>query len=606
MPPRKDLSLKRKENPVSPAPEERKQTKNERRVLPHEDPQPKIEVHLEPKKKHSDYQEEVVKSILYLSNHIAPSRTNDPKRFYCRLCGSKTLEFHEPFWDNLTTHLIGNTHVTLCNDEIGRIDALRLLKERKKKKSTKSKLEQESINRELKFKFTCFLLQNALPFNFVDELVLFCKDVVHTYDREDLDNFIISKTTATKIAQNCIGTCLKEAILNDLALFPFSLMVDECSDPFGDSYIAITAQYLKDKHIQTKLVSIIELQSEKTGLAFYELITQELFSGERGISIGNNCMGICTDRGANMLAKRKGLSNRLQQTFPHMYVVHDYSHIFNLIGKQAAKAFPANIPEMIKDISKHFSYSTSHLSKLEQIQLASGVPNNKVKTMVRHTDVRWFSSLQTARRIVQIWEYLVLYFTDGDYDEIDYFTGSNKTYLKLYILLMGSLDFYNKSFQQEGITYSDIGPLLRECFLLYAKLLCDSQYTSANPRQEFDVYFTMDFGEDLELNLEAFGRRLSNEYPLIEESLEMSSFEDIKAVLEVAKNFFIKVIHQLKLRVPFNDDIVNHGTRSSSNIQILFLETYKRTLCKRQGVFKRVVTQSKFNLRFQKSVNLAL
>jgi len=508
------------------------------------------------KKKHSDYQEEIVKGIPYLAKNINKSINGDPKRFHCKICAVKSNEAHEPYWDNLTTHINGNSHRILCKDEDGRNEALRLLKERKKKKSSKNKKEQELINTELKFKFASFILENALPFSFIEDLTELFRDIAQNYEKEDYENFTLSKTTMTKISNFCIGASLKENILNDLLSTPFSLMMDECSDPYGDSYLAIMAQYVKGTKFQTKLVTIIELEVEKTGLALYELVTKELFSGEKGAILGQNCMGICSDRGSNMLAKRKGLSNRLQKAFPHVYLVHDYSHGYNLIGKNAAKVFPSIIIDMIKDISNHFSYSCQNLAKLEEVQIQNGVLKYKVKTIPRYTKVRWFSSLLTARRILQLWDFLLLYFQQEDCEEIDYFTEDNKIYLEIYILMMGSLNYYNTLFQQENSHYATIGPLLRESYLLYAKLLTENLISNYEKNQEFECYLKADFKEEEIIDLEAFGERLMGEYPTLEKYFEKKPFQEFESSLKVAQRFCVKVVNEMKKRIPFEDDII--------------------------------------------------
>jgi len=90
-------------------------------------------------------------------------------------------------------------------------------------------------------KIVGFLLQNTLPFGLVEEFLGFIKEIVSRYESEDITDLSMSKTTASKVARECISTSLKETITQDLKCFPFSLSIDESSDTFGDAYLAITA-----------------------------------------------------------------------------------------------------------------------------------------------------------------------------------------------------------------------------------------------------------------------------------------------------------------------------------------------------------------------------
>jgi len=61
--------------------------------------------------------------------------------------------------------------------------------------------------------FVGFLLQNGLPFTFIEDLTSFRKSLFQTYDKQDLEELALSKTTATKIAQSCIAASLKKLYL---------------------------------------------------------------------------------------------------------------------------------------------------------------------------------------------------------------------------------------------------------------------------------------------------------------------------------------------------------------------------------------------------------
>jgi len=505
---------------------------------------------------HSSYQEDVVKEDPYLETNITQSMKGDPKRFYCKICGNLNEKiFKEPYWDYITDHISSAHHILLCKDEEGRLKAIEFLKGRsKKRKVIKNKTDKDRIQRELRMDIVGFILQNAMPYRFVDELISFCKYLSSKYDKYDIDNLSLSKTTATKISRECIAASLKHSIINDLKATPYSLSVDESSDVFGDSYLALTAKYLKNNSFQTKLVAVIELQEDKTGLALYELVKKELFSNEDADVLMNNCMGICSDQGSNIHStKEKGLCNRLRKDIPHLYLAFDFSHKYNLIAKVASKEFPDDRIKMIKNIAKHFSYSSQRLCLLKLCQTRKGVSQNNVKGMIRYVDTRWFSIVHVARRIIQLWEFLKMYFTEEEHEEKLFFIEENYLYIKVFIILMGYLEDYNELFQGEEKTYIDIAPKLRESFVRFSRLICKEH----NPSAAFEQFYEIDYLKET-CDLNEFQKRLIEDNPLLLDGLSLSNNLQ-KDVFQAAKNFVIKSLKEMKTRIPFGDDLIKHS-----------------------------------------------
>ena len=50
---------------------------------------------------------------------------------------------------------------------------------------------------------------------------------------------------------------------------------------------------------------------------------------------------MASDQGSNFISGgEKGLAERLKKDFPHLFVIQDYAHIFNLVVGQALSIFP--------------------------------------------------------------------------------------------------------------------------------------------------------------------------------------------------------------------------------------------------------------------------
>ena len=84
-----------------------------------------------------------------------------------------------------------------------------------------------------------------------------------------------------------------------------------------------------------------------------------------------NFVGLCTDRETNMISSRgAGLANRLIKDYPYAIFVHDYSHIINIVAKNAVLELPKKIIKMVKTI-------TSHLSKPQNSVLLHLTPSQQ-------------------------------------------------------------------------------------------------------------------------------------------------------------------------------------------------------------------------------------
>jgi ABC-type uncharacterized transport system ATPase subunit len=113
-----------------------------------------------------------------------------------------------------------------------------------------------------------------------------------------IERSTISATTATQIIRECIGETLQEhSIFKELSSKPFSLLLDGSSDLFGDHYLAIMVRYFENPkdYPVTKVLSVIELESQTTGLAQYEKLKSTVFDPHPDIA--NNLIAICTDGG---------------------------------------------------------------------------------------------------------------------------------------------------------------------------------------------------------------------------------------------------------------------------------------------------------------------
>jgi len=153
----------------------------------------------------------------------------------------------------------------------------------------------------------------------------------------------------------------------------------------------------------TKLLALVEMQGSSTEEKLFKLLDDLLFSSRASEKRTFNFMGIATDKASNMISKRNaGLKNRLKEKHPHIYVVHDLCHAFNLILQDCFKVFPQEYRNIIDDVSSTFSRSSRNSAKLKAIMATRAIedPRSKVHAIKRYVKTRWTSFRDTVERIV--------------------------------------------------------------------------------------------------------------------------------------------------------------------------------------------------------------
>ena len=190
-------------------------------------------------------------------------------------------------------------------------------------------------------------------------MVDFVKQAVEKYSPDALNLLTLSNVYANQIAREVISPFLKESIFKDLEQNYFALSFDESSDKFGPSYLCTHVRYIKNEELHNKLLSLNEISESASGEYLYKMLFQEIFVGDKKEYLAKNLVGVCTDRGANMLSlKDKGLANRLKADYKHIITAHDFCHCFNLISKSCLDHFPQDILNFLSDICSHFSRSS--------------------------------------------------------------------------------------------------------------------------------------------------------------------------------------------------------------------------------------------------------
>ena len=419
----------------------------------------------------------------------------------------------------------------------------------------------------MRIKLTTWLLKMGISFNKSEALVDLMKELLDEFGSEGIKSLTLSNTTSSKIARECISATYKEEIFKDIIERPFSLSFDECSDKYGPACLCTHVKYVKQEEICHKLLSLDEIGESATGEELYNIVMNSVFKGREEV-LKRNLIGICTDKGSNMISpKEKGLTNRIKKDCPQIIVIHDFSHLFNLVSASAIKKFPSESISLIKQISAHFSRSSLRRAKLKRIQSDLRENDfNQFYQVLTYTPTRWISLMAAAERILLIWKPLQYYFEEeGDIDISLLLEKKNKAYLELLVFFLNKINILIKYFESNAHDYSVILPKLRNNLILWAQFIFKEDIINKTSQEEaFSSLISLkcETFEQLQshlTNLQVFENRFLSKYPEFSDIYEGITNESKIEFYSIAKDFITQVFFEMRRRIPFNEEILNES-----------------------------------------------
>jgi len=439
------------------------------------------------------YNQQELNEFLNTNNYIfttfKPVETNSTV-LKCNPCStSKKKKYYVPI-SNLGAHLQGKAHqqhrhpsasitnalahINQANIEL-RYSQLSLDDYKISPLDEKTQIERKrKLQKQFQFQITNFLIKNNLPFNLSENLSKLINHLTQNYNVNELSTFNIDRKCVSEIASNFWGPYFQENYLTILKDTPFSLALDEGSLKGNTEYLAISARYLESNSsllTTTKLIALIQLEGSKTGETIYNLVMSLLFSGKDGEIRKKNCMGICTDGASNMISTgNASLSSRLQQAIPHLVVIHDFCHIFNLILKDCINEhFPKEYAKIVKNICKKFTNSPKQASLLRQQMMKNqqGIADLSALSVKKFVESRWSSFHDSLKRILEIKDDLRTFFNQSDIEEErKYLNPRNILMLELLLFLVALINNYIIWFQKENSDIMEIITSLKEFIMI--------------------------------------------------------------------------------------------------------------------------------------------
>ena len=538
------------------------------------------------KKVVKDWAHDILKIDQELSNILVPNKKNKDKMDCVVCCESGNTTYCSFLKSHIIGHFESDRHVTAMKNK--QLNNLLLLK---KLNALKYGIEMnDGDNREmvsegqdtkiqdvltpaekegsikLKFAIAKFIVDHQLPYTISSDIINLIQVVTSTYPEKSINTCTLDRNQTSRIIKEHICPTLRSEIIKHLDQSPFSISIDESTDIQGTSYLAVTANYLphiiNDDRISfkepvTSLVSVIKLDDSHTGEAIYTKLMEEFFSLSPNLE--NNCIGIACDEGSSMSGKRKGVAGRLCLDFPYMIKVNDWSHKLNLICKASLKTFPCEVINIVNNISTRFSHSSLRRAKLTKIQKSMN-KESSILGVLTYTPVRWLSYCECLARIIELWEPLKAYFMKyGDKDDRTAMSIENELYLRLILILLSKLTYYNKKFQTGYLYYKDILKLLKQSFIVFAQFLLATENRNLTFDEIFALPWTAENSEELLPHLcsfTSFMEELIKDYSSIQELVSKVDESTKKGIFEHCQSFILKVLSVMKSKYTIDEKVI--------------------------------------------------
>ena len=216
----------------------------------------------------------------------------DSEKFECIPCTRGGSAYNVCLIKNITTRLSSERHRNYIKDEklneelINEVNRVTYGESTAKdpNDTQNSILNSKDTSSLLDFDIAQFIVDNNLPYCLVDNLVPFLKKIEQNPSSNAVMNCRASRKIVTRIASYCICESIRDQIIQELITTPFSIAMDESTDAFGCSYLAIHVKCLPQsvdaapKVPKIRFISIIELEEEKSAETIYNKLKEEFFS----------------------------------------------------------------------------------------------------------------------------------------------------------------------------------------------------------------------------------------------------------------------------------------------------------------------------------------
>ncbi|XP_012522038.1 uncharacterized protein LOC105828318 [Monomorium pharaonis] len=362
---------------------------------------------------------------------------------------------------------------------------------------------------------------------------------------ENINKLSCNRTKCTSIINNVIGKSSFNALVDQLRINQFSLLVDESTDHSSVKHLALVIRVNINFQIHDKFLALIEIKNA-SAQSLYDTIVN--FFKENNIPYKLNMIAFAADGAHAMMGRNHSLKTLLTD-IPNLFVIKCVYHSLALCVSHACASLPNYLEKFVRNIYTYMQYSFKRQSQFKDFQVFLNLKPHK---LLQPAQTRWLSLQLVVNRILEQYEALILYFQAERFDGItaaseiyeNLLNPPTKLYLQFLEYVLPIFNDLNLEFQSETpkiyLLYDKMENAYRTLLSYYIKpeYLETTDVTQIQYRNPIN-YMPLDkiyCGPKVALALE--GNNLSN--------------EEEKHFRLRCMDFYINCAHEIYKRFPFN------------------------------------------------------
>ncbi|XP_054740561.1 uncharacterized protein LOC129246064 isoform X1 [Anastrepha obliqua] len=386
----------------------------------------------------------------------------------------------------------------------------------------------------------------------------------------------LARSKCSALIRNVLCPYFKNRLLSDIGSNPYSLIIDESTDISVKKYLGIVIRYYSatSKSIVNTFLTLSVIE-DCTAKGLVDSILKTL--SEFGLDI-KNLRGLGTDNASVMVGRNRGVISLLKQHQPNIVLVPCVCHSIQLAVSSASKLLPNKIEFLISETYNWFSKSASRQNSYSMLYAAINDGLEPLQ-MVRACSTRWLSIEVAVKRVTSQWLELKTHFGIAATVECchkakllaNLFSDENLAYLMFLGPILKEVQMVNKLFESNSVDplkmFSDLKYLLSNlCSLVtYSSETFDPLSSPLLPLLIPLPCFHYSFEEFMKTNI--------------------NDIDTEKNIRDNCRSFLIKLIEQLRQRLPSNIDTLKNINffsmeKALSAVKTNIFDSFKQEKCR--------------------------
>ncbi|XP_063366388.1 uncharacterized protein LOC134654851 [Cydia amplana] len=349
------------------------------------------------------------------------------------------------------------------------------------------------------------------------------------------------------LIKNVLGPSMLDDLIEEIGNCPYSIIIDESTDPSTQKVLCIIVRFFSFKTRQTvttfyRLLKLIECDAKTV----CDLITDAL--KKDGLKV-ENMIGIGVDGANVMVGRHNSVTAILKRELPDLVIVKCVSHSLHLCAEKATELLPRQLEFLVREAHNWFSYSPKRLEYYRALyEIMNG--NKDPKKIQALSGTRWLARYQAIQTILEQWEELKLLFSIAKSEDKCYMAEQLYDIMRPFKAFLIFLKNELKTVTQLNLLFQsdNVEPtkLFEDLFLMYKNLLKRIVVPSQLEKLVDSELMDFSFQEHLMHTSSVY---LGYDFQIISQELEANDLLDVR---ERCKNFLCCLAEQIQKRLPDN------------------------------------------------------